>query len=652
MAKEVAKSARGEANADISIPPIPPFIQKVIPLSAVAVVIGAALLMIPRSLATDAAVLAVLVGMGCITGFMKRLFGVQRDRLIRQGKAQHAAMTSRHYQLQSELDTMKGENAQLTEQVRELEYSIVKANELAVSSDMANLLKSQFLANMSHDIRTPMNGVIGMARLLLDTKLNREQLEFTANIIDSGEALLSLINDILDISKIEAGEMELERQPFNFKAETTKMIRNLSITAERKGLELIFDYPDNLPTDFIGDNLRLRQVITNLVGNAIKFTDEGSVILRFNGLKSLPNEQTLRVEVIDTGIGIPPEVQSVIFEKFKQADASTTRKFGGTGLGLAISKQLIEMMGGSVGLNSKYGQGSTFFFEVPLPLAEKDAVPTQEVKDVMDSSAKELHANILLAEDSLTNQKIARRVIEKMGCTVDVAENGVVAVAMFKDPGVHHDLIFMDCQMPEMDGYEATRLIREAEEGGAHIPIVAMTANVMPAERNRCMSVGMDAFIAKPIDFDEVRMTIARYCSMEQATNIPEQKPQSEEIEMIDPDVLDVNRLKTICSDDLDFIKDIIDTFLVDIPPVYEHLMDAMASKDRPSIGEYAHKIKGAAANMGSKKVGDIAMKIQLDSEKESYAFDPDATIQLGEELSTLCDVLRTTDWSKLYGRG
>ncbi|MDD4735174.1 MAG: ATP-binding protein, partial [Kiritimatiellae bacterium] len=354
-------------------------------------------------------------------------------------KESHETSTERD-KLLARVAQLEKERETLLEHISELEYSIVKANELAVSSDMANLFKTQFLANMSHDIRTPMNGVIGMAKLLCDTPLSEDQQEFTQSIIDSGETLLALINDILDLSKIEAGELVLDPAPFNLNQLLKQISTPLTIQAENKGIEFHLKYGSDVPFYYFADGRRIAQILTNLAGNAVKFTDKGCVNISLSSLGVNIKDALIRFEVADTGIGISQEALPRIFEKFRQADASTTRKYGGTGLGLAISRQLVELMGGTMRVKSEPGKGSRFSFELKLHLASRSDVPEENPEEI--PIAETIRGHILLVDDSLTNQKVATRVIQKTGCTVDVANNGqeVLDLAMSN----LYDLIFMD----------------------------------------------------------------------------------------------------------------------------------------------------------------------------------------------------------------
>ncbi len=391
----------------------------------------------------------------------------------------------------------------------------------------ASTAKSQFLANMSHEIRTPMNGILGTAELLARTKLEDKQQRYVDTIIRSGRALLTIINDILDFSKVESGKIELVDRPFDFVTCVGDVVALLTPSCSRKQIDLQIAVEEGLPSFYVGDVGRIRQILTNVVGNSVKFTETGGVTVSLKR-QLVDGRAELRIDVIDTGVGIPADKIDEVFEKFSQVDNTSARRHEGTGLGLAICKSLIERMGGRIGVTSTLGVGSTFWITLPLPVHEQ--VATAPAASI-DQTSAEINGNatdmvaptstggnkVLLVEDSLVNQEVARDFLESMGCTVQVAKNGQEAVTAIDSETFN--IVLMDCQMPVMDGFQATRVIREKETTAKarRIPIIALTANAFESDREKCMAAGMTDFLTKPFMPDEFEATVRKWLGAQAA---------------------------------------------------------------------------------------------------------------------------------------
>lgn len=393
------------------------------------------------------------------------------------------------------------------EQRKRIEKELQKAKQAA---EAASKTKSEFLANMSHEIRTPMNGILGTLQLLQGSELTESQIEYVGIAYNSGEALLSLLNDILDFSKIEAGKLKLEYTPFNLQ----KLIKELTILqkqkAEEREVQLFIDTDPDIPQIIKGDSVRIRQILANLMTNAIKFTEQGTVTIKSSVLEKTQKSVRLRLEINDTGIGITEEAQRKLFNSFTQADGSTTRKYGGTGLGLAIVRQLVTLMRGRLGVKSEENKGSCFWteitFEIPSEIEIKNPQETK-IQEVIN-----LQGKALVVEDNPVNQIIAKKMLEKVGMTYELVNNGEEAINRLKSPH-DFDLVLMDCQMPVMDGYAATKELRDLEKNNdiSRLPVIAMTANAMEGDKDKCLAAGMDDYVSKPVNQKALKETLAKW---------------------------------------------------------------------------------------------------------------------------------------------
>lgn len=656
----------------------------------------------------------------------------------------------------------------ITEQKR-TEQELKAAKEAA---DAASQAKSQFLANMSHEVRTPMNAIIGITELVLNTPLQAKQAEYLRMVLQSAESLLAVINDVLDFSKVESGKVELEHLPFSLRESIGDAVKSLALRSHDKGLELALDVSPSVPDWLVGDSGRLRQIVINLVGNAIKFTREGEVVVEVSQLERHNGAVDVQFCVADTGIGIPPDKLDKVFEAFEQADASTTRNFGGTGLGLAIVRRLVELMHGRAWVESKVGEGSRFYFtarleicpepppERQLPrraalkgtraiIVDDNATNRRIVEDVLASwelqpascagaaealqqlrtafrsgrpfelllsdvnmpeidgftfleqvrrdpsladittimltsgdrtedadrcqqlgvalrlmkpiKQSELYEaildalgiapkkeevaaeaptfpatrplRILLAEDSIVNQRLAVGLLERHGHRITIANNGRQAFDLAAQDGF--DVILMDVQMPELDGLEATRLIREHERlTGRHVPIIAMTAHALKGDRERCLDVGMDEYVAKPVRERQLLTALRNVLGDEVPAPPPEEPP--EEFPTADPDVIDWNGALKICAGDHALLRDLVQAFLEEQPRRTDEIRRAIDSADWELLHRAAHTIKGSMRYFGANAVFDRAFGLEQLAARKSLDGAEEIFSLLKQELAKL----------------
>ena len=530
-----------------------------------------------------------------------------------------------------------------------------------VAADAANLAKSQFLASMSHELRTPMNAILGMTNLALREELGPDVRDCLTTAKESAETLLELLNEVLDLSRVEAGKFQLESIPFSLQSVLEPTFKTLGLRAHEKGLILMCDVAEDVPDQLVGDPLRLRQILTNLLGNAIKFTEHGEVKVRVrvksrdagsdvpaaNGLCPVPSARValdsgpstldsyviLEFSVSDTGIGISQEDQQRIFAPFTQADASTTRRYGGTGLGLAISSRLVGMMGGCMRVESQVGRGSTFYFTAPLGLPDgvflrqgkaevacRASIPFAAAPPPGSSwetpARRRLH--ILLAEDNPANQKVALFVLRKRGHAVALAQNGSQAVTMVHQQ--HFDAVLMDVQMPGMDGFQATSAIRALQDPHkAKVPIVATTAHALKGDRQRCLSAGMDGYLSKPIDAQELIETIEQIVERS-AVRQPQDDPQASEQPShaeAEPatgreEVFNLDAAVARCFGKREIFWKMVEFFFTDSAETLNQIRTALAGGDTAEIARAAHHLRGTVVYLCARSAAEAAEQVEL----------------------------------------
>ncbi|MFY9822305.1 MAG: response regulator, partial [Thermoanaerobaculia bacterium] len=508
------------------------------------------------------------------------------------------SLSSRFRRVHDELDGLR---SNLEQQVRERTAALQQAQEDALAASRA---KSEFLANMSHEIRTPMSGVIGMTSLLLDTPLTATQRDYVETIRTSGEALLVLINDILDLSKMESGKVTVERAPFDLGAVIAESLEMVAPLAARQGLTLHRSIAPGTPEALVGDLARTRQILVNLLGNAVKFTPRGEVRVSLSARPLPDGRWEILFAVADTGIGIPEQELDRLFVDFHQLDGSLTRKHGGTGLGLAISRRLTELMGGKIWAESTLGQGSTFYFTLVGEAAEAAACrlpPAASLQPGPDLQPRRADSSlrILVAEDHPVNRQVMLGLLERLGYHADFAANGLEVLAALKRQP--YDLILMDVQMPEMDGLEATRRIREQPPDGRRPRIVAMTAHAMAGDRERCLEGGMDGYLSKPVQLSELAAALA---GMEAVAAPLDPSPAG----LLDLRALDT--LRELSTDGRDILGELVQTFTASSADDLAALRRLTAEGRWRDVGETAHRLKGGSGCVGAVQVAAVCAAV------------------------------------------
>ena len=559
--------------------------------------------------------------------------------------------------MQDITEQVKAENEREKAQ-EELRKEKIKSDQLAREAVQSSLVKSQFLANMSHEIRTPMNGIIGYLSLIeMNAFENEDEMtQFVTSAKQSAESLLDIINDLLDLSKIEAGKMELANVEFNLSDLIDESVSVVLMKAKEKNLEVSKEISEDTPLLLRGDSKRIRQIFTNLLSNSVKFTEIGGVKINVEGKLLNNNSCELKAFVEDTGIGIPSDKLKLLFKPFSQVDSSETKKHGGTGLGLVISKEFINMMGGDVGIESDYGKGTKIAFTLKLTLQKQQQshkvnslnknYELQVDNSVKKSNEKSPASNdiktdrgkhkILLAEDNKINQKVAVRILNDAGFNCVTVFNGWEALKAVQENDF--SLILMDVQMPEMDGFTATSEIRKLDGKKGSIPIVAITAHALMGDKEKCLSVGMDDYVTKPIIAEHLMKSIDKLLNI--GVKKDTQDKTGQKSEPLSEGVFDFDHLNKVSMGDESFQREVIASYVDDVYLRYQKLESYVVSGDLKKIIIEAHTIKGASYSVGAKKIGDEALAVEISGKHNDLESAQERIKKLGEALVETKEVL------------
>ena len=546
---------------------------------------------------------------------------------------------------------------ELTATNQELEAAILNLQSAKKAAEDANLAKSQFLANMSHEIRTPMNGIIGMTEVLLKSGLTERQHHFAATIRTSSNSLLAIINDILDLSKIEAGRLTLETTPFNLLDTLNELIEVFSEQAQWKEITLKTEIDPAVPYSVEGDPVRLRQVLINLVSNALKFTEQGTITVKVHNVELTPEHVVTKFEVTDTGIGISPEALPLIFDRFAQADGSTTRRFGGTGLGLSIAQQLTDLMGGSIGADSIYGVGSNFWFTVRLARFSGQ-LPESSYKLFKEEMSKPpiTSSRVLVVEDTKVNYEVCSELLMHMGHSATSANNGFEALELLLEE--RFDLVLMDCQMPGMDGYEATRKYREWEmaRGDTRLPIIALTGNAMEQDKRLCLDAGMDDYLKKPFNLRQLQDILTRWLPDSKQADISYQsdtsktavsfETHSNPMPLLERTPLDaIKELRRPGTPDI--LAKVISVYETDSPQLIIAMRNGLAQNNTKELIRAAHSLKTSSAMLGAQHLADLCHSVEKTLRNGKELQDAEAVI---DRIEIMCQSATILLRSELEG--